>query len=140
MDLSEYVGIPFREHGRDRRGCDCWGLIRLVYAERLGIALQSGAGDYTGVDDDESIAALIHAGERDWTRVDAIDAQPLDVIVMRVRGQPHHFGLVAGDTLMLHTEPGADAHLARYVGVRWAARIEGIYRHPAMRGHGEAAA
>lgn len=34
-----YVGIPWAWRGRDRAGIDCYGLVRLVYAERLGVAL-----------------------------------------------------------------------------------------------------
>ena len=44
MSLSNFVGIPHADLGRDRAGCDCYGLLRLVYAEDLGIALPSFTG------------------------------------------------------------------------------------------------
>ena len=32
---ADYVGLPFKEGGRDRQGLDCYGLLRLVINERF---------------------------------------------------------------------------------------------------------
>ena len=39
MRFDDYVGLPWRIGGRDRRGLDCFGLVRLVLAEQAGIIL-----------------------------------------------------------------------------------------------------
>src|SRR5512144_1011435 len=44
--VAEYVGIPFVDLGRDRQGCDCWGLVRLILAGQAGLALPSLATGY----------------------------------------------------------------------------------------------
>ena len=59
MSLSDFVGIPHADLGRDRAGCDCYGLLRLVYAEDLGIALPSFTGTYATCAEHAQIAALL---------------------------------------------------------------------------------
>ncbi len=128
--LAHYIGLPFKEHGRDRSGLDCWGLVRLVLAEQFSFHLPSYATDYGRTTDSAAIGALISRESRaDWRSVVAGDESAGDVIVLRMRGQPMHVGLVAGDGQMLHIEQGINSALERYTASRWASRIHAIYRY-----------
>ncbi len=127
--LGHYIGLPFKEHGRERTGLDCWGLVRLVLAEQFGFHVPSYVADYTRTTDAASISKLISREALDWRSVARGDESLGDVLVMRMRGQPMHVGLVAGDGQMLHVERGVNSALERYTGARWASRIDAIYRY-----------
>ena len=120
-----YVGIPFLDLGRDRAGCDCWGLVRLVIAEQAGIALPSLATCYGSEANAAGVGDAIEAERRSgaWDRIDAGTEQPYDVVEMsgtaRVRGSgwvfgPLHVGVVVTSGWLLHVERGTAAVLARY--------------------------
>lgn len=59
-----YVGIPYADHRSDRSGCDCWGLVRLVYRERAGVVLPAYAGDYGDEADTGGVRRLRRGGPR----------------------------------------------------------------------------
>lgn len=125
MDLSDYVGIPYLAEGRSRAGADCWGVVVLVYRERLGIELPA----HTGYGDPLSpaAAATVAVGRQAWEQV----WQPaaFDVVLFTVRGAPHHVGLVIRPGWMLHSVAGRDACIESYRRPYWRARIEGFYRY-----------
>lgn len=124
-----YIGIPFLERGRDRSGCDCWGLVRLVLAERFGVELPSYAGDYETVKDHGRLADLVGRHEPAWLRVDPGPERPGDIVLLRLRGLPIHVGVVAARGWMLHIEPKVDSVLERFGGLEWRNRVLGIHRH-----------
>lgn len=101
-DLSKYVGIPFVDHGRDRRGVDCWGLVRLVYAEEFRIVLPSYTEVYASLEERDEIAAALDRGlkRRPWLGV--TDPRPGDVLWYRLGRHACHVGLHAGRGRMLH--------------------------------------
>ena len=129
---GHYIGLPFLDHGRDRNGLDCWGLVRLVMAEQFGIALPSYVDEYQRTTQVEKISALIGRESQKWKIVPTGKEMCGDVAVLRVRGKPMHVGFVLGDQQMLHIELGINSVIERYTGARWAERIAGFYRYKSL--------
>lgn len=127
---SGYIGVPFVPGGRDRSGCDCWGLVVLVYRERWRIRLPAWAADYDPHDRAAAAAAFAQAAARDWRRIDPSSAREGDVALLRVGGAACHVGVIAGWPWLLHVERGTDSGVDRLDGVRWARRLDSVWRHP----------
>lgn len=128
VDLAEFVGIPFVDGGRGRDGADCWGLLRLVYAERFGIALPALAGAYGAEPEAATLEALVTDNADDWAPVAAGAELPGDGLLMTMLGRCH-VGVVAGGGMVLHTQRGSGAMLDDYRGWRLASRVRGFFRH-----------
>ena len=129
--LSSYIGIPWRDHGRDRNGCDCWGLVRLVYREQLEIDLPSFGDDYVSTADRKALEALLSVGMDDWYEVPRSRAMRLDVVLLRAL--PWHVGIVAGGGAMLHMPRGQAAVIEPYTTGRHGKAVEGIYSYEGKR-------
>jgi len=53
---GDFIGLPYTDKGRDRTGCDCWGLVRLALAEVAGITLPDYSDAYSAACDRFSVA------------------------------------------------------------------------------------
>ena len=129
---GHYIGLPFLDHGRDRSGLDCWGLVRLVMAEQYGIALPSFIHEYQRTTQVDKISTLIEREALKWKVVSPGSETCGDTIVLRVRGKPMHVGMVLGDRQMLHIEFGINSVIEKYAGARWSERVAGFYRYKSL--------
>lgn len=67
MDARKYLGIPFQDKGCGFEGCDCYGLVRLVYREELGIELPCLGDAYsTAYARGEVNNTVQHVSAADW--------------------------------------------------------------------------
>lgn len=122
-----YIGTPFSEKGRDHSGLDCWGLVRLVYAEKLGVDLPSYAENYRDSNDREVLTALVEAEKKSrWLAVEK--PKPYDVIILTMMGLPTHVGVVVNSRQMLHILKGTNAVLEDFTGLKWRNRVKGFAR------------
>lgn len=128
---APYVGLPWREMGRDRAGLDCWGLFRLVMGERFGIALPAYDGLGWGETAKAELGRFMRAAaERpEWLAIDPGLEREGDGVLLRAAGAPIHVGLVLAPGLMLHIEQDIDSCVERYDRAHWAPRVIGFYRH-----------
>ena len=103
---GKYIGVPFVDGGRDIDGLDCWGLVRLIYANELDVVLPS-YGEISAADLIR-VARSIGAGQEGWTPVD--EPQAFDVVVMRFYGRSWtgHVGIMVDGKSMIHTEKATD--------------------------------
>lgn len=127
--VGHYIGLSFKEHGRNRLGVDCWGLVRLIYAERFSVALPSYVYAYPNTTSPEILGELVGKESQKWKVVALGEERLGDVIVLRIHGHPMHVGIVIGDQQMLHIQTGINASIENYQNMRWKNRIVGFYRH-----------
>ena len=130
--VANYVGIPFADRGRDRKGVDCYGLVYLVARERFGAELPRYDEDYPTALDREEVGALVSGEIRSrWSEVAAGRERIGDVALFRMVGEPCHVGIVVEPAghLMLHCARGANACVERYRSPKWSRRIEGFFRY-----------
>lgn len=126
MWWNQYVGVPYLHKGRTREGLDCWGLVRLVYAEQFAIAIPSYVDDYEP-EQYTDIAQLISERKDAWEKTDYPKVG--DVVLFRIVGVLCHVGIYIGDKKFLHVREGGSCTIEYLDGVRWSSRTEGIYTY-----------
>lgn len=119
MDVSQYVGLPYKVGSTD-----CWGLVRRVYADHLGIDLP----EYAGVEMGPAVSGIIDGLIESAQWVETAAPAPYNVILLR-DGSRLHIGLVLDTDHMLHTVENKNACIERFTRPYWVRSIIGFYRH-----------
>ena len=122
---NKYIGIPYTTEGRERdSGLDCWGLVRLVYKEELGIDLPTFTNTYH---DTETQAEALAFGKEYWDNIEAQESG--DVVIFRIAGEASHVGIITIPGFFIHVREGQDSVVESLDSIKWRKRIEGIYRY-----------
>ncbi len=133
-----YLKIPFRDRGADHSGCDCWGLLVLILAERCGIKVPDYAGEVEAGDwktKMREIGTRAASGEQ-WEPVAPGTEQAFDGVLMRgqfregerLHSRPVHVGLVICPGKLIHAEAGAGVTIGDYRRLPLKSRLVCFYR------------
>ena len=90
--MTPYIGLPYLTGGRNKKGLDCWGLMRLIYKEEKGIELP----EYPGISAEEAIIkgkVIARDTANDWIPIE----KPEDGcgVAMSQKHVYHHVGVWA---------------------------------------------
>ncbi len=124
--IGKYLGIPYQHRGRSLEGLDCWGFLKLVYAD-LGVRLFDIEDlEYSKVWGMEGKDYFKAHYFHDWFEVK--DPQPLDgVLFVNSRKIANHVGIVLSSKRFIHC-CRQGVVISRINDPSWQARIEGFYR------------
>lgn len=141
--VSRYVGIPYIDRGRGPDAYDCWGLVRLIMAERFGVELPRFDELYwTDLSYCRELGRRVDATAQGFdcvwlnrgNELPPLDQlRPGDVLLMRLSGSPVHVGVIASTPWFVHTEVAQDSCVDSLDGLRWSRRVYGVYRHECAR-------
>jgi cell wall-associated NlpC family hydrolase len=133
--MQKYLRIPYKTRGHDFTGCDCGGLLRLVYKEELNIDLPDWEERYISTHR-ESFSALDTIFDEQTStigdfpmQVPLDEVQPFDALVFRMGKFNVHTGVVIRKGKFLHVQEGGNTTVEDYTGLRWKNRLVGVYRH-----------
>jgi hypothetical protein len=136
MWTDKYLGIPFREHGRDFKGCDCGGLVLLILREERGVIARDintilARSDYQTRAGHAKVQAAVAECLQEWVPVSKEhDPRPYDLALYRLSdGTECHCGCLVDQRYMIHVESSHTAHLDLYARPQGGYILSGVFRH-----------
>ena len=129
MQFDQYLDIPFKAKGRDHRGADCWGLVRIVAREQFGKHLPPLVVAEYDTKQRLSCARAI----RKWRAYSGCrkvegDPQPGDLVLMSTAGTESHVGICIIPGRILHTEEPYGPRVQKIGELDRLRAIVGVYR------------
>jgi len=131
-EARRWIGTPFVHQGRVRGlAVDCIGLV-IETGRACGVTAAMGdpAWDFREYGPMPNAGRLLSVTESLLSRVPVPEAAPGDVLLFRLAGDPQHFGIFAGETVIhAYQRFGCVEHRLADV---WRARIMRAYRFPGV--------
>lgn len=124
---QKYVGIPFQSSGREFSGCDCYGLIRLIFQNEYCICLPEFNLYADALNPREtSILFKEYVPVICGTKIQEPEEKAV-CLIRTTSGLLSHVGLYAGDGFIIHTRNKTGAVCERISSPFFTGRIEGWY-------------
>lgn len=128
MWQNKYIGIPYKDHGRDKAGIDCWGLARLIYKEEFNIDLPSFSEDnFYNSEDSTQIAEIFAQNMEGWAKSEV--PSPGNLVLFRIMGDISHIGIAISATHFIHARENYSSAIEAFDSINWKHRCEGFYKY-----------
>lgn len=123
--MHKYFSIPYVNNGRDFKGCDCFGLVKLMLKEEEGICIPDFI--YNNAQDDENTKFY----NQELNNPKWIKCKPAKgaVVVLRIDGIAKHVGYMLDDTYFAHITKETGVSIARVDDIFFQTRIVGFWRY-----------
>lgn len=125
--MEKYIGIPFRDGGRDWTGCDCFGLVRLVLIHEYGKEV-SALDWLSGKTLEDQKNAIENGRELIPNEPIIDDYQPGDIALIRIGGVPCHVGVFIDKNRIMQIDKKSGVYIQNIEYVKREGRLEGVYR------------
>ena len=109
VDVSDLIGIPYKEHGRDKTGLDCYGLA-IEVSKRFGNDLTDF--DYKRHTDDFFNSTANNCIKTHAPKKIQHFIEGALVLFCNTRGEKNHIGVYIGDGYIIHCNSNG-VHLSR---------------------------
>jgi len=121
MNYTKYLGIPYKENGRDLNGLDCYGLVKVIDNDN------SGTLPEYAIPSEESLAYQIYSDNKDL--FEQIDKPEQGCIVVFSFKPGHiHVGTCIDNNRFIHILPKKNVCIERLDNFFWSKKIVGYYK------------
>ncbi len=123
----KYLGVPYRNGGRDLNGLDCLGLAYLFYKD-CGITIPDGDGqEYSSKWVYEDPERYLRGVQKAGREVPLHEIRPLDFVYFRIGRYISHGGVMVDEHQFIHVLQNTRVHLTPLNWV-WHRRLVGVRR------------
>lgn len=125
--VTKYLGIQYKNMGRDLTGLDCWGLVMALYKDILNIELPDTIDNY-GIDWSWKGKDYFKENYTDkWFRVEK--AESMDIALFKnSKGIANHAGVMLNSKDFIQCTK-AGVNLSKITHKKVAERLVGIFRY-----------
>jgi len=135
--MRDYIGLPYKHLGRDKKGVDCYGLVVLLYKDKLGVELPDVHEYKFGEDACNYMTAFYTEKKYEhvlgfsqlWTPVEKLE--PYDILLFNTYKEleaPTHSGVFLGEGKFIHCMDNLPVTISR-LERRWLSIYHSAYRY-----------
>jgi NlpC/P60 family putative phage cell wall peptidase len=127
-EARSWIDTPFTHQGRAKtKGCDCAGVVIAVGIDIFGIPFKEVA--YGIEPNRERMQETLNTY---LTPIEVEDAQPGDVLWIKIKGQPQHLAILTERGTIIHSYAGVGRVVEHSFDNKWKRRVYRAYRYPGV--------